>query len=186
MRSISPVARIVLVVAAVAGLLAYLAIVELGVNAGLVHRGVKVGHVDVGGLSQAEAAAKIADVGEEMRETPIPLSIEGVATRFVYPRDLGWKPRAVQKAEEAMAIGRDGGVLAAASERISAWFGDPRIAWDEPRPRPLRRGIRSVVRAARTVGVEVSWNAVRATLIEATYEWPRRDAYEVPAVGRAP
>jgi hypothetical protein len=186
MRRISPLARIVLVSAGVVGLLAYLAIVELGVNAGLVHRGVKVGHIDVGGLSQAEAAEKIAEVGEEIRATPIRLAIEGVATIFVYPRDLGWKPRAVHKAEAAMAIGREGGLPAAASDRVSAWFGDHRIAWDEPRPRPLRRGIRSVVRAARTAGVEVSWNAVRTTLIEATYDWPRRDAYEVPAVGPAP
>jgi hypothetical protein len=186
MRSISPLARVVLVVAAAAGLFAYLAIVELGVNAGLVHRGVRVGHIDVGGLSQAEAAVKIAEVGEEMREAPIALSIEGVATSFVYPSDLGWKPRAAQKAEDAMAIGREGGVLAAASERVSAWFGDRRIAWDEPRARPLRRGIRSVVRAARTAGVEVSWIAVRTTLIEATYDWPRRNVYEVSVVGSAP
>jgi hypothetical protein len=174
------------VASVVLGLLAYLAIVELGVNAGLVHRGVLVGHIDVGGLSQAEAAAEIGRVGEEMREAPIPLSIEGVATRFVYPTDLGWKPRAAQKAEDAMRVGRDGGVLAAASDRVSAWFGDHRIAWDEPRLRPLRREIRSVMRAARTAGVEVSWNAVRTTLIEATYDWPRRDSYEVPVVEPAP
>jgi hypothetical protein len=185
-RRISSLAKVVLVAAVALGIVAYLAIVELGVNAGLVHRGVEVGHIDVGGLSQAEATDEIARVGQEMRDTAIALSIDGVATSFLYPRDLGWKPGAARKAEEAMRIGREGGVLAAASERLSAWFGRHRIAWDEPRPRPLRRGIRSVVRAARTAGVEVVWDDVRTTLINAIYDWPRRDSYEVEARAPAP
>jgi hypothetical protein len=179
---ISPLARILLSTAAVAGLLAYLTIVDLGVNAGVIHRGVRVGHIDVGGLSEPEAAAEIKRVGAEMRDAIIPVEVEGVTTIPVYPRDLGWKPRAEAKAVAAMGIGREGGIISAASARISAWFGGHRIPWDEPRPRPLRRQIRQIVRAARLGGVELAWSSVRRTLIEATYDWPRRDSYSVEEV----
>ena len=182
MRRISPLARILLLTTALAGAISYLAIVDLGVNAGLVHRGVNVGHLDVGGLSRAEAAAEIERAGIEMRETSIRLEIEDVGMMLVYPRDFGWKPRADQMAEAAMAIGREGGILAASSDRVSAWFGGHRLPWDEPRTKPLRRQIRAVIRAARTAGVNVGWNPVRQTLISATYDWPRRDLYHVPSL----
>lgn len=181
MRRISPLARILLTTTAVVGGLTYLAIVDLGVNAGLVHRGVKVGHLDVGGLSQAEAAAAIERVGTEMRETSIRLEIEDVGLMLVYPRDFGWKPRAEQMAKRAMAIGREGGILTLTADRASAWFGGHRLPWDEPRTKPLRRQIREVIRAARTAGVVVAWNPIRKTLISATYDWPRRDLYRVPS-----
>jgi hypothetical protein len=180
MRRISPLARIILLTTAVVGALTYLVVVDLGVNAGVVHRGVKVGHLDLGGLSQAEAAAEIERVGTEMRDTSIRLVIEDVGMMLVYPRDFGWKPRADQMAEAAMAIGREGSLVAVTSDRVSAWFGGRRLQWADPRTKPLRRQIREVIRAARTAGVEVAWNPIRQTLISATFDWPRRDLYRVP------
>lgn len=182
MSWISPLARVLLSTAAVVGFLAYLTIVDLGVNAGLIHRGVRVGHIEVGGLSQSEAAAEIKRVGGQMRDTMIPLDVEGVTTIAVYPRDFGWKPQAERKAGAAMRIGREGGIISAASARISAWFSGHSIPWDEPRPGPFRRQIRQIVRAAQLGGVELAPSSVRRTLIEATYDWPRRDSYPVEGV----
>ncbi|MCA1704987.1 MAG: hypothetical protein LC808_17680, partial [Actinobacteria bacterium] len=73
-----PVALLLLLV----GLLLYLLLVDLGVNAGRVHYGVTVGGYDVGGHTYPETFELLRERGKELEKAPIVLGAEGFDCRF--------------------------------------------------------------------------------------------------------
>ena len=112
---------------ALLALAGYLVVVDLGMYAGRVHRGVNVSGFDVGGLTLNEAFEALEERQELLEETPVVFISNGFDCRAL-PTDLGWNPQPFNTAEDAMEIGR-GGVLSGLAERLDAWLGSERIGW---------------------------------------------------------
>lgn len=128
---ISIAARSAFAALGVAGLIAYAVVVDLGVNAGRIHRGVSVDGVDVGGLSEVEAVQVLAERAEEIRAGPgVEFALEGgTFTYRVRAADVGWAPAPTRTAATAMAVGRDGGLAGALWDRARATFGGVKLTW---------------------------------------------------------
>ncbi len=120
---------------AVAG---YLVVVDLGMHAGRVHRGVKVAGFDVGGLTELEAFDALQERQALLAQTPVVFIANGFDCR-VFPADpegredesvpdLGWSPQPFNTARDAMEVGRNG-VFSGLRERIDAWLGGYKIGW---------------------------------------------------------
>lgn len=105
----------------------YLVVVDLGMHAGRVHRGVTVAGFDVGGLTEIEAFEALRDRQELLEETPVVFIANGFDCRAL-PTDLGWNPQPFNTAQDAMEIGRNG-VFSGLRERIEGWLGDVKIGW---------------------------------------------------------
>lgn len=119
--------RIALVALSLPALLAYLVVVDLGMNAGRVHRGVNVAGFEVGGLTEIEAFDALRERQELLAETPVVFISPGFDCRGL-PSDLGWSPQPFNTAADAMEVGR-GGIIAGLRERLDAWLGGVRIGW---------------------------------------------------------
>ncbi|HEX2294159.1 MAG TPA: hypothetical protein VHN37_02495 [Actinomycetota bacterium] len=131
-------ARLALALLGLLALAGYLVVVDLGMHAGRVHRGVNVSGFDVGGLTEIEAFDALRERQQLLAETPVvfiangfdcralPADPEGVEDESV--PDLGWSPQPFNTAQDAMEVGR-GGLLAGLRERIDAWLGGYRIGW---------------------------------------------------------
>lgn len=119
--------RLVLVALGLVALLAYLVVVDLGMHAGRVHRGVNVAGFDIGGLTELEAFDALRDRQELLEDTPIVFISPGFDCRGL-PTDVGWSPQPFNTASDAMEVGR-GGILSGLRERIDAWIGGYRIGW---------------------------------------------------------
>lgn len=131
-------ARLSLGVLGLVALLGYGVVVDLGMHAGRVHRGVEVAGFDVGGLTEVEAFDALREHQELLAQTPVVLVANGFDCR-VMPADpdgeddpslpdLGWSPQPFNTARDAMEVGR-GGVLSGLSERIDAWLGGYKMGW---------------------------------------------------------
>ena len=121
------VPRIALTLIALVALLGYLVVVDLGMHAGRVHRGVNVAGFDVGGLTELEAFEALRERQALLEDTPVVFISPGFDCRAL-PSDLGWSPQPFNTARDAMEIGRNG-VIAGLRERIEGWFGGVRIGW---------------------------------------------------------
>ena len=119
--------RLALGAVALVAFLGYLVVVDLGMHAGRVHRGVNVAGFDVGGLTEIEAFDALRERQELLEETPVVFIANGFDCRAL-PTDLGWSPQPFNTARDAMEVGRNG-VFAGLRERIDAWFGGVRIGW---------------------------------------------------------
>ncbi|HYP22594.1 MAG TPA: hypothetical protein VEV43_03390 [Actinomycetota bacterium] len=130
--------RIALAAAGLVALLGYAVVVDLGMHAGRVHRGVEVAGFDVGGLTEIEAFEALEERRELLGETPVVFISPGFDCR-VLPADpdgeddpaapdLGWSPQPFNTALDAMEIGR-GGIVEGLRERVDAWLGGYRIGW---------------------------------------------------------
>lgn len=125
----------VIVLVALAG---YLVVVDLGMHAGRVHRGVNVAGFDIGGLTEIEAFEALRERQDLLAETPVVFIANGFDCRALpadpvgvddeASPDLGWSPQPFNTANDAMEVGRNG-VLSGLRERIDAWFGGYRIGW---------------------------------------------------------
>ena len=109
---------------AVAG---YAVVVDLGMHAGRVHRGVTVAGFDVGGLTEVEAFEALREHQALLEDTPVVFLANGFDCRAL-PADLGWSPQPFNTARDAMEVGR-GGVFAGLGERVDAWLGGYKIGW---------------------------------------------------------
>src|SRR5919106_2119536 len=89
----------------VLALIGYLVLIDLGINAGRVHAGVRVDGIDVGGLTLAEALATLEDAGQDLKGQEVIPTAEGFDCRFT-PREAGWRPQAVATVRMAMRVGR--------------------------------------------------------------------------------
>lgn len=117
----SPLAKLGIVVALVFGLLAFLVIVDLGVNAGRIHYGVSASGIDIGGLTRAEAVKALRTRSQEVDEMVIHLTAEGLNVGIT-PRCLGWSPRIHITVGVAYDIGRENVPFGALADRASAWL----------------------------------------------------------------
>ena len=172
-------AKSVLAVGVVAGLLLYLLLLDLGVNAGRIHYGVTVGGFDVGGLTMVEAVEKLDGRGEELRDEPVIFTREGFDCRFT-PAELGWAPLSSKAADLAEDVGRAGGPFDALSARLRAWFSGVDVEWpDRPGHRKLKSLIDECERQAEGLGLELDREALRRRIRRAIVTWPRR-FFEIP------
>ena len=100
----SPVMKGLLVATGVVILVAYVAVVELGINAGRIHFGVTVRGMDVGGLTVEEAVQRLEGRAALLDSKPIVFGSEGLGRVSVFPSELRWMGSLEKTAEEAAAI----------------------------------------------------------------------------------
>jgi hypothetical protein len=178
-KGISVRARFVLGIAVLVVVTAYVVVVDLGVNAGRIHRGVSVGTIDVGGMTQSEAADRLQAIGREMRDEPITFEV-GSLVFEISPADLKWRPSAGRMARRAMMVGREGGLAHAASERWRAWFGGVQLMWSGAGGGLVDQKIQELGEELDASGYDLDEEAMARALERAIWDWPRRDSYEVP------
>lgn len=175
-------ARLVGLVALLIGLLGYLFLIDLGVNAGRVHRGVSVQGIDIGGQTFVEAQETLAARGEELKDTPVIFGAEGFDCRFI-PGRIGWGPQPHDTAESAMDIGRPIASVTSVAERIEAWFEGVEVEWaDHADPESVNRLVDECDKNARALGLQLDRVRLRSEIDRAIVTWPRPAPYPVPFV----
>ena len=173
-------ARLVGLVALLVGLIGYLALVELGVNAGRVHRGVTVQGVDIGGQTFVEAEETLTLRGKELKRTPVIFGAEGFDCRFI-PSRIGWGPQPHDTAESAMDIGRPIVSFASVAERVEAWFEGVEVMWaDHPDPISVKKLVDECDENARALGLQLDRVRLRSEIDRAIVTWPRPAPFPVP------
>lgn len=174
--------RIVLVAAGLTTLLVYLVVVDLGMHAGRVHRGVTVAGFDIGGLTELEAFEALRERQELLEETPLVFIANGFDCRTL-PSDLGWDPKPFNTAQDAMEVGR-GGVFEGIRERVSAWFGGVKVGWaGTVDPAEVDEFLDYCERNARVVNAEVDRAKLRFRIRRAIVTYPRSPLdFKVPLV----
>ncbi|HEX3328067.1 MAG TPA: hypothetical protein VHV50_13830 [Actinomycetota bacterium] len=167
-------AKIVLSVSALIATLVFLIIVDLGVNAGRIHYGVRLDHLNLGGLTELEAVDVLDRRGVEMTQAPVVFERQGVTCTFL-PLAVGWTPKVRRATSNALAVGRQGSLLHAGRQRLHAWFGGVRIKWPG---RTSRHQVGAVLdqcqRRAAAAGLQISRWKMRLKIKDAIVTWPRR------------
>lgn len=180
---VSTRAKFIIVSAALLAVLAYLVIVDLGVSAGRIHRGVAVRGIDVGGLTVVEAARKLSPIGADLAERPIVFTAPGVDCRFT-PRELGWGPQAFDTAENALRVGRDHAPFGALWDRLRAWVSGVEVGWsDSPDPARVGRFLNGCEERVESVGASLDRGQMRFQIRRAIGYWPYEQIYELPLTG---
>lgn len=166
-------------VALLVALVAWAALLDLGINAGRIHYGVHVRGVDVGGMTLEEAMEVLQERGEAMRYEPVVLSAEGMDCSFI-PDDVGWGPKPKRTAENARDVGFRGGLVTSLSERIEAWFTGVRVDWaGEPKFWKITPLIDDCEKQANALQLELERYKLRRRMRRAIVTWPRR-IFQVP------
>jgi hypothetical protein len=156
--------KVFLGLAGVLILIGYLVLIDLGINAGRVHRGVRVDGIEIGGLTLTEAAALLEDAGEDLEEEEIIPTAEGFDCRFT-PREVGWGPQPFDTARMAMRVGRDDAPFGALADRMRAYLGGIEIEWaGKPKRRKVSRLIDRCEQQAAALGVVIDRYALRAEI----------------------
>ena len=169
---------------AAVGVAAYLIVVELGISAGRIHHGVRVGDVDVGGLTESEAVDRLREVGAKMRSEPVVFSAEGLIFAFI-PREFGWLPLERVAARRASDVGRAGGLHVAAADRVRAWMSGVTIRWpDRLNNRRVGTRLRALERQAEALGYDLDRPEMRRRIKRAIWSWPREPFYDIPVERR--
>ena len=149
------------------GLLAffvYLVLVDLGVNAGRVHYGVRVDGYEVGGHTFTEAVSLLTEHGNEVANEPIAYRVGSYRCQFT-PKDVGWGPQPHDTAELAMSVGRPLAAFDSIPERIDAWLGGARVSWaDSANPELIEAQVERCQEKADRQGVAIDVAEVRALL----------------------
>ena len=165
-------------------ILAYVALAELAMNAGKVHHGVSVQGFDIGGLSRADAEAVLGERGEQMQQEPMRFVADGFYCLFT-PKMVGWGPQEFETADEAMAIGRQGGVFAALRDRWRAWTSGIEVAWtDRPKAGKMGRELARCEKDAEALGYEIDRPRLRFLVKRTITTWPR-EPVEIPLLDAA-
>jgi hypothetical protein len=171
-------ARVIAGLLTLLSILVYLVIVDLGLFAGKVHRGVTVEGYGVGGLSFPELVDGLEDRRDDLRSREIVFASDGF-TDVVTGADLGWDPHVFDTARTTYAIGRTG-VVAAAEQRLRAWFGEVSVSWEDGVPHE-RLG-RLIARWEREAGIDVDAPAARE-LIRSAIGTGAGERYDIPLAG---
>lgn len=173
-------ARITLFGAGIVALLVYLVIVDLGLSAGRIHRGVSIRGIDVGGLTLLEANRKLEPIGLELAQSPIQFIAEGDDCRF-NASQLGWGPQSFDTAQLALKVGRNNAPFGALWDRARAWLGGVTVDWaDEPSPGKVDDFVEDCVARFEPLGIEVDEVELRALLDSVIGTWPHQDIYTLP------
>lgn len=161
--------------------LIYLVVVDLGIHAGRIHRGVTVqGGVSVGGLTLNEAVEKLSAIGEDLEHQPLVFQAVGFDCRFT-PDELGWTSRPFATARSAMRVGRDDAPFGALRDRLAAWFGGRSVPWaDKPNTRKVGRFVQQCEKLGASFGVRVDKPELRFRVKRALVAWPRQQAHQIP------
>jgi hypothetical protein len=161
----------------------YLVLADFGVSAGLIHRGVRVATVDLGGLTESQAAGLLERRATELRDAPIVFKAPGVS--FVLdPKEVDWQPQADRSARAAMAVGRAGGAFQALADRFRGWFGGVKLDWyGAPNGFKVGRFIDRVEGRARALGYGLRRYKLRRKIRRGLNTWPRRPL-RIPVVER--
>lgn len=122
-------AKVGVLTAAVLGLLLFLIVVDLGVNAGRIHYGVSVAQIDVGGMSRAEAVGPLRRRGRAIQNEPLLLTAEGLNVG-IPPRCLGWRPAVRESVRDAYDVGRTNAPFGALGDRVGSWLWGIRVDFD--------------------------------------------------------
>ncbi|MQA98838.1 MAG: hypothetical protein GEU78_00860 [Actinobacteria bacterium] len=173
-------ARLVAGLLAALAFAAYLVIVDLGLYAGKVHRGVTVAGYDVGGLSFPELVDALEDRRDDLLTREIVFSTDGFRD-VVTGAELGWDPHVFDTARATYATGRTGGIIDSAEGRLRAWFGEVSVSWENG-IRHERLG-RLIARWEREAGIDVDDGPARR-LIRTAIGAGARDVYEIPLDGQ--
>jgi vancomycin resistance protein YoaR len=96
---------------------------DLAVSAGHIHRGVSVGGIPVGGMTQAEATAALKTALPRLAAKPVTLSADGLS-RPVTTKEIGLTFDYKALVAAAYAHGRDRGPLTDLADRLSGWWGN--------------------------------------------------------------
>jgi hypothetical protein len=152
-------------------------IVDFGINAGVVHQGVTVSGLDVGGLTLEETQSALYDHRSRMRQTEVCFSGPGFEDCLL-PEEVGWFPTGPDvraSAEEAFAVGRSEGPLVALGERLRAWSGDIRLSLPHSaRPSKVTNLIDEWEQALIESDLRLDRARTRARIKDALAAWPRR------------
>jgi hypothetical protein len=171
---LSRTAKIVSSLSAILGLVLFLVILDLGVNAGQIHYGVQIDQLKLGGLTEGEAVDLLQPRGNEMSQTPIRFANGSIECSFP-PLDTGWTPDVHRAVSAALRVGREGSVLHAAGQRIEAWFGGVKIHWPD---RPNKQGVSGILdkceRVVRSSGAQLARFRMRLKIRHALVTWPRQ------------
>jgi hypothetical protein len=193
--AISRLSKSMLISAGVIAVLAWLLIVEFGVNAGKVHYGVELrGDLYVGGMTRPEARSVLRDRAEMMFYEPVVLGAEDIGPISVYPRRppfdvdkddvraVDWNPRYTRTIDALMAVGRKNGPFEAISDRFDAYFGGVKVPMlGSPSAfKVTARVIDPIEELAEKEGLTLDRDALRVKLRQALNEWPRQPFYRIP------
>jgi hypothetical protein len=178
----SIVLRVALAAAGLAGLLAYVALVDVGMHAGRVHRGVKVAGFDVGGLTELEAFDALRERQALLEDQPLVFTATGFDCRTL-PEDLGWDPKPFNTVQDAMEIGRNG-VFDGLRERIDAWVGGAKVGWaGTVDPALVDDFLDYCQRNAQVVNREIDRGKLRYRIRRAIVTYPRGPLdFKVPLI----
>jgi hypothetical protein len=179
--TLSRTAKIVLSLSILVAALLFLLIVDLGVNAGRIHYGVRVDHMNLGGLTELEAVDVLDRRGSTMAQAPVLFKRDGVKCSFM-PLDVSWVPKVHRAVAHALAVGRQGSAFHAGRQRLQAWFGGVKIRWPEQTDRhEVAAVLDRCQRLAAASGLEISRWKMRLKIKVALATWPRR-TFHIPLV----
>lgn len=175
----SRLAKVILGVGIVAGLVAYAIVVEVGITAGRIHPGVRVADVDVGGLIELEAARLLQERAEDLEHAPVLPIAEGFDCRFS-PDELGWEAEPFDTARRALRVGRTDVPFGALADRLRAWGPGVTVEWshslDGDKVDVL---IDRCQRLAAALGHTIDEARFRYLIKRAIVTWPR-DTFSIP------
>jgi hypothetical protein len=171
--------RYYLIMLGVVGVLVYLLIVDLGISAGRIHHGVSVAGVDVGGLTESEAARVLGRRTRLLSSEPVTFFGPGMFER-VTPERVGWRPRPERSAEAALEIGREDAPLGALTDRWQAWFGGIELRWaGKTSSKKMRLYVDRIERRVDTLGYELDRPKLRRKIKRGINAW-LRNALRIP------
>ncbi len=177
----SPVMKGLLVATGGVILVAYVAVVELGINAGRIHFGVTVRGMDVGGLTVEKAVQRLQGRAALLDSKPIVFGSQDLGRVSVFPSDLSWMGNVEKTAEEAAAVGRNGGFFTAVSDRIVAYLDGVDVPWEGgPQARKVSRLINRIEKRAAEEGLELDRGHLRGKIKRLVQRWPRARWYRIP------
>lgn len=171
--------RVALVLGGVVGAVALLILVDLGISAGRIHHGVFVDQIDVGGMTEVEAARRLRVRARDYRREPLVLITEGL-TYPISPARVGWEPRPAETARRAMRVGRTDLPVGALADRLEAWIGEVVVGWaGEIDPVRLGRVVDDVERRVAALGKSIDREEL-ARRIELAVALLPRGPVEIP------
>lgn len=177
MPELSPAARVVAALLALVSLAGYGAVVEAGWHAGVVHSGVRVAGLDLGGLTLEEAQAALNEHRSRLRDAPI-CFFSPEFRDCTTPGDLNWFPpfRSIAAmARRAYGVGRTGGPAEIVRMRLKAYTRGVDLRWRFPPGwRATTRQIDRWEIQLEALGYTLDRAKMRYKIKRAISTWPRR------------
>lgn len=176
MKGLSRTAKASLAGVILVCLLLFGVIVDFGINAGVVHKGVTVSGLDVGGLTLEETQSALYEHRSRLRQTEVCFSGPEIDDCFL-PEDVGWFPSGTDlraTAQKAFDVGRSGGPLVALGERWRAWSGEITLSLPpSAKPSKVTDVLDEWEQELSESNLSLDRGRSRATIKESVATWPR-------------